>query len=358
MIKATIIAHSKSAVNGKEIVTFELEYPRFIHSELMTHRLFSRNAASSRAIPVAKMIAMVRENPAMPVHWGKNQPGMQAKEECDVKVFVERMFEYHLAQTGDIEQAIALCMHTREYAWFLAADCMATYAEEFESAGYHKQIVNRILEPFQWMKTVVTATEFDNWFWLRNHPDAQPEIKELAEKMWEALKASKPVNLQPGEWHVPYVAVCIFDNVVRPVFYSATGNLEVIDDASGEVRKGTFISWKDALAISSSCCAQVSYRKLDDSLEKAQDIYKRLVESEPVHASPFEHQATPMKPTYSGCMERPWFNPVNTENPAYWEKGITHADRDGKLWSGNFCGFVQHRQLIPNNACWNYKEQE
>lgn len=313
MIKATIIAHSKSAVDGKEIITWELEYPRFIHSELMTHRLFSRNAASSRAIPVAKMIEQVRENPATPVHWGKNQPGMQAKEEL----------------AGEN-------LHGTIVAWEHAALHVAKCALTMNDLGAHKQIVNRILEPFQWMKTVVTATEFDNWFWLRNHTDAQPEIKRLAECMWEALQNSEPFELKPGEWHVPYVQRA-------RVF----GKVEYVQDEY-------YIDLEDALAISSSCCAQVSYRKLDDSLEKARDIYSRLVESEPVHASPFEHQATPMKASVMSFSR----TDVNIQGyPSTWEDGITHGDRYGNFWSGNFKGWIQHRQLIPNNACWEYTQE-
>lgn len=312
-IEAKIIAHSKSSVNGKEIVTFELDYPRFIHSELMTHRLFSRNAASSRAIPVAKMIEMVRDNPAAPVHWGKNQPGMQAKEELI---------------GGDLVAA--------QCDWQAAANAAASVAKRMVEVGVHKQITNRILEPFQWMKTVVTATELDNWFWLRNHPDAQPEIKRLAEVMWEALQNSTPVTLEPGDWHMPYYNGSFGKGVWKV-------------DCETE-------SLEDALAISSSCCAQVSYRKLDDSLEKAQDIFKRLIESKPCHASPCEHQATPMDYTNKyDCTD----DGVNVARfPWSWEKGITHADRDGKFWSGNFCGWIQHRQLISDNACWNYVPNE
>lgn len=314
MISAKIIAHSKSSVNGKEIVTFELEYPRFIHAELMTHRLFSRNAASSRAIPVAAMIEQVRTNPALPVHWGANQAGMQAQKA--------------LSQT---------LQRSAMYLWRQAARIAASTAEQMVKLNLHKQVANRILEPFQMMKTVVTATEFDNWFWLRKHADAQPEIRVLAEKMWEALEASGGVVIAPGDWHVPYFKGDIFDGVW----------CDECDES---------VSLEDALAISSSCCAQVSYRKLDDSVEKARTIYARLVESEPVHASPFEHQATPMEPTDKwDCTD----DGVNIARwPYTWEQGITHAGRDGKLWSGNLCGFIQHRQLIPNNACWNFKEQE
>lgn len=300
-ISAKIIAHSKSAINGKEIITFELVYPRFIHSELMTHRLFSRNAASSRAIPVAKMVEQVSTSPAMPVHWGKNQPGMQAKEELD-----------------DWNKGLVIG------AWGAAAWHSARLAEDMNKWGAHKQIVNRILEPFQWMKTVLTATELDNFFWLRKHPDAQPEIKLLAEKMWEALQSSSVAELQPGDWHTPYFG-------------------------DGYWLKGCGIPLEDALAISSSCCAQVSYRLLDDSLKKAKDIYKKLVESKPVHASPFEHQATPMEyPT----IDRGTFNQPE------WEDGVTHVDKYDDFWSGNFKSFIQHRQLIPENACWDFKEGE
>lgn len=319
MISARIIAHSKSSVTGKEIVTFELIYPRFIHSELMTHRLFSRNAASSRAIPVSKMIEMVRENPAAPIHYGKNQPGMQAKEELD-----------------DWNKGCVV------EAWVSAATHAARLAEDMNKWGAHKQIVNRILEPFQWMKTVVTSTEWDNWFWLRNHPDAQPEIKRLAEVMWEAKEASEPQLLHPGWWHVPY-----FDNGYWCPFMM---DEDCYDNPT---------TLEEALAISSSCCAQVSYRKLDDSLEKAKDIFAKLIESKPCHASPTEHQATPMKKTHA-YGQAPDFHPSekgtcnHPESVISWEEGVTHADRKGNLWSGNFKGFVQHRQLIPDNACWNY----
>lgn len=307
-ISAKIIAHSKSSVNGKEIVTFELEYPRFIHGELMTHRLFSRNAASSRAIPVKKMIEQVRVTPAAPCHWGKNQPGMQAKEEL----------------IGEDLEAVK-----RE--WHTASASSVYHAELLVDTGAHKQIVNRILEPFQWMKTVLTATELDNFFWLRKHPDSQPEINLLAEKMWEILKGSDPVTLEAGDWHTPYFG-------------------------AGYWLEGCGVPLEDALAISSSCCAQVSYRLLDDSLEKARDIYAKLVESKPVHASPFEHQATPMQQGGEFWDEGGEYSLNCPHSSDCWEEGVTHSDRQGNLWSGNFKSWIQHRQLIPDNACWKFEE--
>lgn len=290
-ISAKIVADSVSA-QGKRITSFELEYPRFIHSELMTHRVFSRNAMSSRAVPIEKMIEQVMNSPAKPIHWGKNQQGMQAKEELSDTIHVDFYWEELAKEVGG-------------------------YAAYFSKQGLHKQVVNRVLEPFQTMKTVLTATEFENFFWLRNHEDAQPEIKKLAEEMLKVMEDSKPILLLPGEWHLPY--------------YGEHGALF-----------GSFSDQEleEAKAISASCCAQVSYRKLDDSLEKALKVYERLVESEPVHASPFEHQATPMPERI-----RKWAPDEILE-----VAGITHLDKDWNVWSGNFCGWIQHRQLIPNNV--------
>lgn len=307
-ITAKIIADSYSAINGKRITTFELQYPRFIHSELMTHRLFSRNAMSSRAVPIEKMISQVENDPAIPVHWGKNQSGMQAKEE---------LTGYELG----VVQAL----------WEDAANEVAYNAKQMSQQGAHKQIVNRILEPFQLMKTVLTATEFDNFFWLRKHEDAQPEIKELAERMYEQLEWNKllTVELDGGDWHTPY--------------YEAGYWLQ--DDET---------PLEDALAISSSCCAQVSYRLLDDSIEKARKVYQRLVESTPVHASPFEHQATPMRFNYGADLLKA-AREVGVDEPMF-DDGTTHMDSAGNFWSGNFKGWTQHRQLIKDNVCKHYKE--
>lgn len=330
-IKVKSIADSKSSVNGQRITTFELEYPRFCHSELLTHRMFSRNAASSRAIPVAKMIEMVERDPASPIHWGKNQPGMQAKEELESQ---QKNYAIH--------------------EWGCAADEAVGWANTLNARGVHKQVVNRILEPFQMMKTVLTATEFDNFFWLRNHEDAQPEIKRLAELMLEVMNNSEPMILNPGEWHLPYVAR-IKDNSGR-IHYLSPKAGKVSDGVEGlHFNEFDDLPLEDALAISSSCCAQVSYRLLDGSIEKARMVYKRLVESSPVHASPFEHQATPIKP-YTPSEKSYLFGLNNNQQPESWEKGITHVDRAGNFWSGNFKSWIQHRQLIPNNVRNNYEE--
>lgn len=329
-IVARIIADSASSVNGKRITTFELEYHRFIHAEFMTHRLISRNSASSRAIPVKRMIELVKENPAMPIHWGKNQTGMQAKGEGYADV---ELCNYLAGGWQNSED--------REGAWNVAVEQSCIVADAFAEAGYHKQIVNRLTEPFQMMKVVATATEWDNFFHLRKHPDAQPEIAELARCMWEALQQSNPEALHPGEWHTPYVEHHRLPSG-RLIYVQSRENV-----GGGFVTPVPY-SLEEALKVSASCSAQASYRKQDESLEKALNIYNRLVESKPAHASPFEHQATPMPLPYN----EHW----HTDGSRGWVDGVTHVDVSGNFWSGNFKGFVQHRQLIPDNACWDYKE--
>ena len=322
-ISATIIAHSKSAVDGKEIITYELEYHRYIHSELMTHRTFSRNAASSRAIPVSKMIDLVRTSPATPIHWGKNQAGMQASEECTNDVSMD--WDYYNDEP----------VHgTPEDAWAEASSHAMYKAECFNEAGYHKQITNRLLEPFQMIKVVVTATEWDNFFWLRFHKAAQPEIQELARCMLVAKKRSIAEVLQIGEWHTPYV-----DH-----WRDEDGLKYILED---EDAQGFFCNIQDALKVSASCCAQVSYRKTDDSLEKAEKVWQMLTTDDRIHSSPTEHQATPISMSFF-CFD------CQKDGDECWEQGVTHLDKLGKFWSNNFCGWIQHRALIANNNCTTF----
>lgn len=321
-INVKIIADSVSP-SGVRLTTFELEYPRFIHSELMTHRLFSRNAASSRAIPVEDMIELVETNPAMPIYWGKAQRGMSAAEETDERVWMTTGQEFG---------------NTREGAWRWARDKAVLVARAFHKSKYHKQVVNRLLEPFTHIKVVVTATEYDNFFWLRNHPAAQPEICKLGEDMYEALKASAAKELHCGEWHVPYY----FDGIWAPVL--ANDNLELIDEHGNTLDV--------ALKISASCCAQVSYRKLNQTVEKALDIYRRLVEDRPVHASPFEHQGSPMMYDSIYYLEG-GYDQVDSES--YLTRGATMVKvSDGSIWSGNLRGWTQFRQTMDDHTCWDF----
>lgn len=318
-IVARIVADS--IANGVRITTFELEYPRFIHGEIMTHRVFSRNAMSSRAIPVERMITLVEDNPAVPIHWGKNQSGMQAEESWEQDVVLKHP---HTGKDCEVPQYTA---------WLSARDSAVYYARAFARAGYHKQVVNRLLEPFQMMKVVLTSTTFDNFFHLRFHKDAQPEIKELAECMLKAYMLNEPTELREGEWHLPYMKSIRDDNGEMLYFLYEEGDKVFFPNLPLEA----------ALMISCSCCAQVSYRRNDNSMEKAEDLYKRLVEADPVHASAFEHCATPMP-------IQPWefiSNPNSIE-------GITSLGRDNCLYSGNFKEWLQYRQLIPNHTCKSF----
>jgi hypothetical protein len=295
LITAKIIADSLSP-DGIRMTTMEIEYPRFILAELNTHRMLSKNSASSRAIPVKAMHEHIRANTAAPVYWGKNQAGMKAREALDVHDTIEAMM-----------------------IWEQARDSALEYSRQLAYIDAHKQITNRITEPWMIMKTVISGTEWANFFWLRAHADAQPEIHELAMKMHSAYIKSIPMELNPLDWHLPYVTTIRNERGVIEYF-----------DANGQ-----WLTTNEARIISASCCAQVSYRKSDDSVDKARKIFAQLIESQPCHASPVEHQATPM------------FRP-----DSFADQGTTHLDRKGQAWSGNLRGWVQFRKLIPGEAQW------
>jgi hypothetical protein len=206
-ISARIVADSMNT-SGVRITTMELVYPRFIHAELMTHRVFSRNASSSRAIPVKKMLSDVWHNPAEPIHWGANQPGMQAN--------------------GELE---GLKLKLAKFLWRAAGKMACVPVKLMSMIGLHKQVANRILEPWQHIHVVVTSTEWDNFYALRCHSNAQPEMLELAGAMQRVQNLSSPRILISGEWHLPYV--------------------------SHEDKKEMEI--EDAIKVSAARCARVSY---------------------------------------------------------------------------------------------------
>lgn len=331
-IVVKVIADSISE-HGKRITTFELTYPRIIHSELMTHRLFSRNAMSSRAVPIHKMVAAIRESMAMPVRFGANQSGMQDKGEEHEAVVKVKLGAAQLHLSG-------------RDAWKVAGGVMCDFALAFEEAKYHKQVANRLIEPFQMMRTVLTATDFNNFRWLRCDADADPTFETVAEMMMAAYDNSTPELLKAGQWHTPYVEH----------WEDAQGNMGYMiksSDVEGGEDTGPYklLTEEEALAISASCCAQVSYRMLNSTYEKALDIYSRLVSGKKVHASPFEHQATPMDFDNQG-EKRMWMmaNVDIDQDTDMWGEGVTHVDRDGTFWSGNLRGWVQNRQLIEGNV--------
>lgn len=262
-IIAKVIADSIGAESPR-ITSLQLRYPRFIHAELMTHRVFSRSASSSRAIPVERMIRDVIDDPAMPVSWGSNKPGMQAGEEIDE--YVENWNRF-----SDLRPT----MISAKDGWLVARDAAVVAARAFAEAGYHKQIPNRLLEPFAHISVIVTATEWDNFFAMRCHPAADPTMRALAEAMRDAMDASEPALLEVGEWHLPYIT--------DAEYWSARskGITEVTSYPT---------SWLPL--ISAARCARVSYMNHDNSapdITKDIELANRLLAEK--HMSPSEHQA-------------------------------------------------------------------
>ena len=240
MITATIVADSLNvSIRDKRITSFVLTYPRFIHSELMTHRMFSRNAASSRAIPISKFIEDVLTDPALPIHWGANQKGMQADNEVDEETKIKAM-----------------------QIWNEARDSAVSYAKKLNELGIHKQVANRLMEPFFHITTLVTATEYDNFFKLRAHSAAQPEIRELAYKMLDALHNSIPDKKTAGDWHIPF---------------------------GDKFTDGLSIEQK--LKVATARAARVSYKTFDGEINYDKDyvLHDQLLNEG--HYSPFEHCA-------------------------------------------------------------------
>jgi len=285
---------------GKRISSMVLKYPRFIHAELMTHRVFSRNASSSRAIPVKKVLANIKQDMAEPIHWGSNQPGMQAHDQLSgIRLW--------LAKVG----------------WKVAGRIAIILAKLFMFIGLHKQVANRITEPFSHITVLVTATEWSNWFALRNHKMAQPEIRKLAELMAKIMEESTPISIGYNNWHLPFVS-------------------------KYEQHQ---IGMANAIKCCVARCARLSYLNHDKSnptVEGDIELYNMLgvrpysndrkkiylTKDEPVHLSPYEHACKPMPQL-----------PIELGNTNIWPAGVTHMDRNGKLWSGNVCGWIQHRQL-------------
>ena len=300
---AVIIADSISP-DGIRLTTFQLRYWRPIHSELMTHRVFSRNAGSSRARPSAKIIEQVRNEPWGPIHWGANQAGMQALEQIQ-----------HVGHAKD--------------RWLWAAQQAADAAEGMLGINLHKQIVNRILEPFTYIDVVVTATDYANWFALRDHPDAQPEIQELARLMKAEYETSLPKELSVGEWHLPYITQIDWEDAYE--YDMAHGGVGDEVAALGLLKKA-----------SAARCARVSYKPFDQdnpSIEADLKLFEKLFGSSPMHASPAEHIASP--DTLSACEH------------VHYTASDDDRDMPCNCWDNpklqaNFRGWIQFRKTLEN----------
>lgn len=268
-IEAKIIADSISPA-GARITTFEVVMHRFILPEFSRHRAFSLSVSSSRATPLQKAMRQVENEPAMPVFWGRARSGMQSTEELGPN----DMFR---ARGG----------------WLRARDAAIQAAMQADRIGLHKQTAARLIEPYTWSRVLCTSTDYANFFALRLHKDAQPEMQAVAVAMARALRDGEPQELLVGQWHLPYIA-----------------DAEILDVPISSLAK-----------ISAARCARVSYSTHDGRKPAPTEdlkLYERLVGSEPKHASPTEHQAM----------------------ASFW------ADHR----SGNLVGWEQHRKLITGEC--------
>lgn len=298
---AKVLADSRSPA-GHRLTTLEATFPRFVLAEFNTHRVFSRNSASSRAIPIAKQLRRVLEEPYVPLEFGSNQPGMQAGPALGGGKREAAEQEWLRARDDAVRRVLGLVAAPDLVS---ADDDPFEILQQVEEAvrnrtqppewlNVHKQVANRLLEPFMWHTVIVTATEWDNFFNLRCHADAQPEIRLVAERMRTAREASEPAQLEWDEWHLP---------LIRPEDHDQVSTEELIKVSAGR-------------------CARVSYlthagkRDLDADIQ----LHDRLLESG--HMSPLEHPARPLSATEL-------------------ERGE---------WSGNFRGWCSYRKEIPSEG--------
>ncbi|MBM4421368.1 MAG: FAD-dependent thymidylate synthase [Chloroflexi bacterium] len=264
-----VLADSVSP-GGARLTTVEATYPRMVLAEMNTHRMFSRNSASSRAIPVGKLIERIEQDPVVPVWWGKNQSGMQADAELD----------------GDARAAA-------EAAWTAARDQALASARALQQAGLHKQISNRVLEPWMWVTQIVTATDWAHFYALRCHPAAQPEIRKIAELIRDAQAGSTPRLVGRGGWHLPLVAP---------------------EEMAGEPA----LAWHD---VSVGRCARVSYLTHDGKRDPAADVALAVQLRRDGHWSPYEHVAAPLADPHERCGNFVGWRQYRKDFPSEYQPG-------------------------------------
>jgi thymidylate synthase ThyX len=298
--EAKVLADSVSPA-GHRLTTLEATFPRFVLAEFNTHRVFSRNSASSRAIPVAKQLRRVLDDPYVPIEFGSNQPGMQAGAPLTGKARDAAEAVWLRARDDAVRHVLGLITSPENVARFEDLHACLAAAEGSlkepppEWLNVHKQVANRLLEPFMWHTVIVSSTTWENFWNLRCHPDAQPEIRLIATKMRETVKRSVPTRLEPDEWHLPLI---------------------------GQAEREEVASLDELAKISIGRCARVSYLTHAGTRDLSADValYDRLLESG--HMSPMEHVARPM-----------------TQDELKQDEG-----------SGNFQGWIAHRKLIPGES--------
>ena len=366
-INAEIIADSVDE-RGNRIISYILTYPRIIHAEVMTHRMFSRNAASSRAIPFAKMVNDIQEDPFIPIAWQKDHKGMQGSEYFTMEDNKQLLCsgKYY----SDLDKL--------EERWLTARDKAVQFASDLSNNGLTKQLCNRLLEPFQWYTCLVTATEFDNFFelrcpkyklfglggdpqksrkdWLKHmqfssslHPSQYPKTEEewwgisesgaeihiqaLAETMYDAMNESIPNQLKSGDWHIPFG-----DKMSEISILAIVDNYNISDVQNDLIEKAK-------IQIATARCARLSYMSFDGEIDYEKDIklHDHLLESK--HFSPFEHCARAMS-------DEEYYSFVKgKEIIEYFEEepNIYTFEDSSCGWCNNFRGFIQYRYLIENN---------
>jgi thymidylate synthase ThyX len=302
MYSATMV--QASIYNGIPIYTMDVQFPRAALAEFLTHRVMSKNTASTRAIPIKSHVEFVRKNPYIP-DWTKNQGGMQGGLLSDTNKEIAT------------ESLMLALDYICDFVEYLGGD------DSLGNLGIHKQDAGRYLEPFSYITLRVTSTQWKNFFWLRNDEAAYPPIQRIAIEMQKAINQCTPMQLNVGEYHVPSVHRERGAHTGEIYYYSPEGKQLTLDEA---------------IELSMSLCAQQSFRKADGSEKKTQSVIDKLFNGNKVHASPSEHQATPI----------PQFTDYGDNNEE-WPLGVTHIDRKHRYWSANFCGWIQHRQLLPNH---------
>ncbi len=303
MISAKIVADSTNDF-GNRLTTFVLVFPRIVLAEFNTHRMLSKNSASSRAIPFDKMLKRVQEEPFIPIKWMKEHSGMQGTTYfTEEEALAGNLLENHL----------------------LGRDFAVEIAKKQSDAGLTKQIVNRYLEPFMYHTVIVTGSEWENFFALRAHPAAEIHIAKLAELMLEAYNTSESKQLKEGEWHIPFgdnfdedrIKKIVIDTDERCVHFTKETWDEIIPEYQ--------------IKIATARCARVSYLNFEGKDDYNADIKLFNILSTSGHWSPFEHCARAMD---------------IKEYNSWSEKDKIYYNEKEKGWSGNFRGFVQYRKMF------------
>lgn len=314
MIEAQIVCDSISPQSIR-LTTFKLRYPKFIHGEFMTHRVFSRNASSSRAVPVWKNLEEVRSDAlrAAPVKWGAEQKGMSPGDELsdtEPSVF-------------DFERS---ARDSAKYCWREAALRAADIAQSMQETGAHKSIINRIIEPFLHINVIVTATEYMNFFGLRLDKNADPTMRALAEAMWKVYNENTPHKIEYEDWHLPFINDSDWASFIG-VQVDPSPELRLFESRSSYSASQMICAIRTSVAR----CARVSYTSFEtgkrSTVEEDLKLYYRLVGAQPVHASPAEHQATP--DSFEGAHIQRW------GHPDQW---------------GNFRGWCQYRKMLAGES--------